>query len=267
MSENRFALLVACDCFRDSHFPELKAPIADARALKGVLEDPKIGQFDVKIVENPTREILADQLSEFFDNRGPEDVLLLYLAGHGALDDRRNFYFVTTNTRGDRLHVNGLPDTLIHQTMMSSGARSQILILDCCYSGAFAKSLVPRGDGTVGIRRKLAGQGRVILTASDSLEYAYERTMSSGETTSLFTSRIVEGLRHGYADLDGDGFIWIDELYHYVADRIHQEDPSQKPLLSSLLDGRLWVGKAAARLDSVPREIIDLLQHTRVAPV
>lgn len=261
MSERRTALLIACDDFVDPKYKRLSAPVTDARAFAKLLSDPEIGQFSVELLENEQRDVISDRLEEFFENSRLNDVLLLYFAGHGDLDDRGNFYFVAKNTKGDRLRGSGIADRFIHETMVRSLSKRQILILDCCYSGAFPKDWISRSDASVGIKQKLTGEGRIVLTASDALEFAYEKRESSGEVKSLFTSRLIEGMEGGQADLDGDGFIDVDELYNYIEERIRCEDPSQRPLKAGIVQGRLWLGRAAARKDAIPRSVVDLLQH------
>jgi hypothetical protein len=84
----------------------------------------------------------------------------------------------------------------------------------------------------------------------------------SGEVKSLFTSRIIEGMEGGQADLDGDGFISVDELYNYIEERIRCEDPAQRPLKSGFTHDQLWLGRALPRKDAIPRNVLDLLNHT-----
>ena len=93
------ALLIACEKFVDPQYKHLVVPIRDARRFAKVLEGPEIGQFSVELLENATRDVITDKLEEFFENCRPEDILLLYFAGHGDLDDRRNLYFVAHDTR------------------------------------------------------------------------------------------------------------------------------------------------------------------------
>jgi uncharacterized caspase-like protein len=88
-------------------------------------------------------------------------VLLLYMAGHGDLDDRGNFYFVARNTKNERLRASGIADRFIHETMVRSFAKRQILILDCCFSGAFSKDWISRAGTSVGIETSFATSGRV----------------------------------------------------------------------------------------------------------
>jgi hypothetical protein len=259
MAEHREALLIACDEFADPKYKRLSVPVSDARALAKLLSDSEIGQFSVELLENEQRDVVSDKLEAFFEKGRHDDVLLLYFAGHGDLDDRGNFYFVARNTKSDRLRSSGISDRFIHETMVRSSSKRQILMLDCCYSGAFSKEWISRGD--VGIKQKLTGEGRVVLTASDAIEFAYEKREPSGAVKSLFTSRIIEGIDGGLADLDGDGLISVDELYKYVEERIRSEDPAQRPLKSGSVHGQLWLSRAVPRKDAIPRSVLDLLQH------
>ena len=73
------------------------------------------------------------------------------------------------------------------------------------------------------------GYGRVVLTASDATQFAWEGDKVIGETdNSLFTHYLVEGLE-GDADIDGDGHITVDELYDYAYEKVRLATPKQTP--------------------------------------
>jgi uncharacterized caspase-like protein len=98
-----------------------------------------------------------------------------------------------------------------------------VLILDCCFSGAFAQ--VKGGAETdVDLERRLVGpgRGRAVLTASRAGEYSYEGAPLPGAATgrSAFTAALVDGLRTGEADRDGDGYTSVEDAYVYAADRV-----------------------------------------------
>jgi len=83
-----------------------------------------------------------------------------------------------------------------------------VLLLDCCYAGAFERGMAARADRGMGIEERFGGRGRAVITASSAMEYAFEGTEladSSDQTPSLFTSALVRGLETGDADRDQDG--------------------------------------------------------------
>jgi len=74
------------------------------------------------------------------------------------------------------------------------------------------------------------GYGRVVLTASDSTQYAWEgENLKGSAPESLFTHHLVQGIETSEADINRDGHITIDELYDYVYDRVIKERPNQTP--------------------------------------
>ena len=111
-------------------------------------------------------------------------------------------------------------------------ARRQMVILDCCFSGAFAQG--SKGDADIGIGERLIGEGRgrVVLTASSGSEYSFEGEPLHGEDAargSVFTSALVDGIRTGAADADGDGDISVDDAYAYAFERVRESGTHQTP--------------------------------------
>jgi hypothetical protein len=64
---------------------------------------------------------------------------------HGLKDDYGKFFLAARNTRVDQLYSTSIPDMLLKQMMDESHAARQVLILDCCFGGAFASKLA-KGD-------------------------------------------------------------------------------------------------------------------------
>ncbi|MGH3868804.1 MAG: caspase family protein, partial [Pseudonocardiaceae bacterium] len=238
------ALLVATYHYQDAGLRQLTAPGHDAEALAEVLRDPEIADFDVTILVNEPHHVVGDAIGEFYHNRRRDDLTLLYFTGHGLKDDQGRLYLAMTNTKRGRLLFTGLSAQQIDEAMESCSSRQKVLMLDCCYSGAFPADRIAKTDPQVNALEKFQGKGRVVLTASDATQYSFEGNQIIGEgTRSVFTRFLVEGLTTGEADLDGDGNISLDELYSYVHDRVIAEMPQQRPKKQENIEGRIVIAR------------------------
>jgi uncharacterized caspase-like protein len=257
-SVRRRALLVATASYDDPALAALRAPTGDVAALAAVLGDAEIGGFEVQqLIDRPTEE-LRKEIETFFDEGRPHDLLLLYVSGHGVLSQSRRFYFATATTSLELLRSTAIEDSFVNDVMQGSRARSIVLVLDCCHSGAFGKGLAPKSATTVDVEHRFEGQGRVTLSASTELEYAFEETAVSeldpAAPGSLFTRSVVEGLRSGDADLDEDGRISVDDLYDYVCRRVRERSVHQTPGMAGDIRGEITIAKSRKR-SALPPEL------------
>src|SRR3990172_4171124 len=180
---SKFALVIANTEYQDASFAKLTAPGKDAEEFAQVLRDTELAAFDdVQVLINEGEGKIRRFIARFFAERKPADLLLLYFSGHGVRSEQ-----------------------------------GQLLILDCCNSGSFAygsKSASAVGK-SMGIASAFEGDGygRVVLTATDATQYAWEGDKVIGDTQkSVFTHFLIEGLK-GEADRNGDGRVDVDELY------------------------------------------------------
>jgi tetratricopeptide (TPR) repeat protein len=109
--------------------------------------------------------------------------------------------------------------------MENSRSQQQVVILDCCFSGGFAKGMKAKGNA-VNISAQLGGEGRAVLTSSSSTQYSFEHKDSD---LSVYTRYLVEGIESGEADLDSDGWIGIQELHEYTSWRVRDVVSEMKP--------------------------------------
>jgi hypothetical protein len=259
----RLALLVATGTYSDPGLAALRAPAGDVHSLAGVLGDEQIGGFAVReLIDRPTEE-LKREIEGFFGAARRHDLLLLYVSGHGVLSQNRRFYLATSTTALLLLRSTAIEDSFVNDVMQQSRARSIVLMLDCCHSGAFAKGLVPKSTTSVDVEHRFEGQGRVVLSASTDLEYAFEESdpatgineVGHVAPGSLFTRSVVDGLRTGDADLDEDGRISVDDLYDYVYDRIRERSPNQTPGRAGDVKGQIVLARSPRRA-VLPLELV-----------
>jgi formylglycine-generating enzyme required for sulfatase activity len=226
---NRYALIITNSKYDDKRLSRLTTPDADGTGLANVLKDPEICQFDqVDLLQNANSGQIRIAIANFYRNRRKDDLLLLYFSGHGILDNDRKLYLAVkdTNSDSDLVRANGIPSNYVNQLIDKSRSRRQIVMLDCCHSGAFARGSKAANNHRVnaGDAFDHNGYGTYVITATDTLQYAWEGDKLEGRyERSLFTHHVVEGLRTGQADIDQSGQITIENLYHYVHDRVRED--------------------------------------------
>ena len=87
-----------------------------------------------------------------------------------------------------------------------------------------------KADPAVHTADHFDARGLVVLTASDSTQYAFDGDVVRGAAEpSRFTSVLVSGLSSGEADLDRDGFVTVDDAYEFVRRRLSDEGVPQDP--------------------------------------
>ncbi len=256
MSGQRRALIIANDEYEQEALRNLLAPAADAEALGRVLGDAQIGDFAVQVVRNEPSHLIQAQIEELFSESRSDDVLLLHFSGHGLKSESGELFFAAPNTRPNRLGSTAVSADFVQRCMRASRSRSVVLLLDCCYGGAFGQGSTVRAAGDVNVLdsfpqgRLGGGRGRAVITASNAMQYAFEGdrlTDDQHRRPSVFTSALVEGLSTGDADRDEDGWVSLDELYDYVFDKVQEQNPHQTPSRHFELEGELYVARSRRR--------------------
>ena len=231
----KYALLIGVGEYGEGLQPLPAAPL-DVAALAQVLQNPDIGGFDdIQQLANPSQPEMARAIELWFSARQPEDLVLLFFSGHGVRDDRRDLYFTASNTEkvNNRLvRSTATPARFVHDCIRGCKARQQVIILDCCFSGAFGE-LTAKDDGEIDLESQLGAEGRVVLTSTSAVDYSFE---DKGADLSIYTRYLVEGLQTGAADADGDGVIVVEELHRYASRKVAESSPAMTPKIITLKD-------------------------------
>ena len=236
----KIALLIGVSEYEPGLNP-LPAAVRDVEALQKVLLNPAIGGFaesDVVLLKNPDRQTMEEAIETLFTDRSKDDLVLLFFSGHGIKDDAGRLFLTTRATRktprGDLVRSTAIQSNFIQDSMSRSRSKRQVVILDSCFSGAFAEGLSAKDDGTIDIRSQLGGEGRAILTSSSSTQYSFEH---EGSELSLYTRFLIEGIQTGAADLDQDDVVSIDELHEYSSRKVREIKPELKPEIFTTREG------------------------------
>jgi len=259
----KLALLIGNDTYDDPTLSALNAPLSDVEGFKSVLLNPDICQFDdVSVLPNPSFGMAFREISLLFAKSSKDDLLLLYFTGHGVKDRFGELFFAIKETENDLLSGTAIPASSIKEMMNKSNSRRQVLILDCCHSGAFAKGF--KGSETPAITEDtfdVKGYGRAILTASNAVQYAADADKSKKQDHSLFTHYLIEGLQTG-ADVKDNDHVSVNQLYEYVHQRVHDTQPNMMPnIFCDRKAGQLLIAKNIRPLFQLPEELLEALQN------
>src|SRR5262249_40428057 len=158
---------------------------------------------------------------------------------HGLKNASGELFLAAADTRPSRLASTALAADFVNHQMVDSRAQRIALFLDCCYGGAFPRGMVIRSGAQAEVRsafesreRVGGGGGRVVVTASSAVEYAFEGDRlapGAARQPSVFTAAVVDGLASGEADRDGDGWVGLGELFSHVSDHVRRATPHQTP--------------------------------------
>ncbi|XGV95352.1 MAG: caspase domain-containing protein [Leptolyngbya sp. BL-A-14] len=235
----KIALLIGVSDYEPG-LERLPSAVNDVTAMQQVLTHPDMGEFDVnavKVLQNPDRQTMELEIHKLFANRTKEDLVLLYFSGHGVVDESGEFYFASRFTRKDQGRL--VPPTAVaarsvRDWLEQSRSQHKVIILDSCFSGAFARGVKAKDSGSVNPEQFLGGKGTAILTASTSTQYALAQ---DGFDLSIYTHYLVEGIRTGGADQGDDGFIDMEELHAYTRSKVKEAAPAMTPEFYPVKDG------------------------------
>ncbi|HEX3486749.1 MAG TPA: caspase family protein, partial [Micropepsaceae bacterium] len=230
-----YALLVGISQFTDPKLAKLNAPRSDVEALAQVLKDPERGGFtDVSTCIDQDLQTIRDQLAALLDDRKPDDMVLLYYSGHGIMTKGQRLFLATGQTLFDRPQARSLSALEMRDMLEQSRAGKQVVILDCCHSGAFI-------DGAKGVAQTVTDdtfgtdnvEGQYVLTATDSLQFAYDsagtlREGAAPAALSRFTGWLVDAIGKGDAAPNSDR-ITLDAVFDYLSRRARAESAGMTP--------------------------------------
>jgi uncharacterized caspase-like protein len=236
----KYALLIGVSEYQSNQINPLPGVRKDIEAMQRILQQPDIGGFDdVQLLTNPDTSKIQLEIQRLFIERCQQDDLaLLYFSGHGWTDENRFLYLIAQNTIVNPKNqvFNAVSARFIQEECMNrSQTKRQVLILDSCYSGAFAEGMGAKDltSKTVDIAAQLGSEGRAILTSSTAIQESFEDEIGGG----IYTRYLVEGIEKGAADADKDGVITVAELHEYAKRKVQEAKPAMKPEIFAIREG------------------------------
>jgi TolB-like protein len=219
-----WVLSIGVSKYQDENI-SLRYADADAVAVAAALERQSGGLLysEVRslVLTNAevTRKSILEEGSRFLNQAGPDDVAVIFLAGHGVQDHTTHkYYFLPHAANSDNLLADGVRMSDFDDMVgtLQRNVRRVVVMLDTCHSGALrvTSRAVAAGDDLA--QRLSTGEGMFLLAASKAGE---ESLAPEALEHGAFTRALLDGLQGG-ADFDGDGLISVSDLFAYVARQV-----------------------------------------------
>ncbi|UUU36593.1 caspase family protein [Streptomyces sp. CA-210063] len=217
------AVLIGTSRYAHTSLHELPAVRANLTELRAVLTHPVSGTLRAEhctVVDDPA---VPDDVGTPLARaaRDATDVLLVYYAGHGLIDDGGGLQLALSRTDPDRLKWTALAFGVLREEMANSSAAVRVLVLDCCFSG---RALAAMSDGRGVITGHIEITGTYTLTSTSATTTSHA---PPGATHTVFTEALLTALREPDP-------LTLDDMFRAVHQRLRSQE---RPLPQRLAGG------------------------------
>ncbi len=233
-------LFIGIDRYRSAQINWLSCARRDAVALHALFADTLGGECTLLPDEQATRASIVAEVTKL-SGAAPDDLVVIAFSGHGS----ETHELVAHDTEVTDLARTGVPLEELAALIARIPAKRLVLFLDCCFSGGMEARVlqveaVPRDLASAEVRlSQLAGEGRLIVTASAAQEPAWENPRTGH---GYFTHYLLEALQ-GPAGLVEQGGLAVYRLLEFVTQRVMAAAQAfgrtQRPTLRGRIDGEL----------------------------
>jgi len=219
----RHAVVIGINDYTDPGIPDLKYAESDARAVYGVLTDPKVGRFSKKNVtlvlgKDATPSNIKAALYKL-RGVGKNDLVVVFYSGHGAKEGDEAFW-VTQNAQAKALPATALSNSDIRKYLKMIPSQKLVMFLDCCYAASTVKKSLADPTKLFG---DFHGRGRVTIAGSADSQEALEYP---DRKAGVFTYYLVRALS-GQADTNEDGVVTFGEVWSYLGEHVRKASVKQ----------------------------------------
>jgi len=224
MKPKLYALVIGVGNYADANL-KLGLPAKDARDFARTLEGLKGGLYGEVVVKiatdrEVTRTAVVEGLEWLEKQVTSRDVGLVFLAGHGVMDEKLTYWFLPSDATAETVRSRAVSQDDLRRSLRALSGKA-LLFLDTCHAGRLSQVAM---RGAVDINRVVndftaTENGIVTFASSQGREQSQERPEWGN---GAFTKAIIEGIMEGKADLLKNGTITVSQLDAYVVNRVKE---------------------------------------------
>jgi Caspase domain len=161
-----YALLMGVEKYDDSEINPLTEPIKDATLLRKVLiEKYTFDEKDITFLKNPTGDEMQIAFEELSTKATPEDFVLIFFAGHGYFDEKKNAGYWFPRDARKANTARWFRNSTLVEDIGAIPAKHTLLIADACFSGGIFLSRAPFNNASLEISTMMKRQSRKAMTS------------------------------------------------------------------------------------------------------
>jgi WD40 repeat protein len=242
---NLYMLAIGVSEYAQSNY-NLKYAAKDAQDMAAVFHVQTNNKIEkIKLLQN--NEVTKSTIEEaklFMSEAGVDDVVVLFVAGHGVLDDNLDYYFAPHDMDFSDPSKNGIPFSIFDEILENTRSRKKLMLIDACHSGEIDKDEVVKtfiaddveNDQDLIFRRvgttienlddintfelskalfadMRLNNGATVISSSGGSEFAIEGDQWHN---GVFTYTLLQGIITKEADANRDRKLTVSELQNYV---------------------------------------------------
>jgi hypothetical protein len=166
-----YALIIGVQDYVSEDITDLEEPISDAQNLYNVLtQQYTFDRENVKFMKNPSREDIIVQLDYYVEHLSGEDNLLIFYAGHGYWDEKRETGYWLPADAQRKSTARWLRNSTIQEYIDDIKVKHTLLIADACFSGSIYKTRKAFEDAPEAVNKLYDLSSRKAITSGTLTE-------------------------------------------------------------------------------------------------
>lgn len=232
-----YLLSIGINKYQNTAINPLINAVNDANGIDSLMKEQRNNFKDVISTvlteQQATRKNIEDNLKLIASTAKPNDVVVIFIAGHGVVIKGRYYFlpYELKNTVNDEVQTNALSGDTLSELISNFSTSKVALLIDSCYSGSLANSdmVMRRNQDATWAGGFVQSTGRFVLAGSANDQEALDGKGGHG----VFTAVLLDALK-GKADLElsgnKDNRVNVVELFEYAKKYVSEEakkiDPS-----------------------------------------